>query len=120
PTFHFALNNTTIFDNRIPPRGYTIAAYDRPGMRPIGAVYEDGQYWDDTDYSVPLATTRVVATLYYQLASGEYIEFLEELGGADGAALAESWNDSKSRPEIVAQAEFPAPIEIYLPLSRKP
>ncbi len=120
PTFHFALNNTTIFDNRIPPRGYTIAAYDRPGMRPIGAVYEDGQYWDDTDYSVPLATTRVVATLYYQLASGEYIEFLEELGGADGATLAEIWNDSKSPPEIVAQAEFPAPIEIYLPLSRKP
>lgn len=119
PTFHFALNNTTYKDNRIPPRGYTVAAYDRPGMRPVGAAYVDGQYWDDTEYVIPVATERVMVTLYYQLASKEYIEFLEELGGEDGATLAEIWQDSKSPPEILAEAEYPAPIEIYLPLSQK-
>lgn len=119
PTFHFALNNTTYKDNRIPPRGYTVAAYDRPGMRPVGATYVDGQYWDDTEYVVPTAATRFVATLYYQLASGEYVEFLGELGGADGATLVDIWNDSKSPPEIVASSIFPQP-RIFLPISQKP
>ena len=120
PTFHFALNNTTIKDNRIPPRGYTVAAFDQVGMRPVGADYEDGQFWDDTEYIVPGTASRIVATLYYQLSSGEYIEFLSDLGGADGATLREIWQDSKSPPEIVAQAEFPAPILSYLPLSQRP
>ncbi len=120
PTFHFALNNTTYKDNRIPPRGYTVAAFDRPGLRPVGATYQDGQFWDDSEYTVPANTERVVATLYYQLSSGEYIQFLGEKGGADGATLAEIWEDSKSPPEMVAQAEYPAPNEIFLPLSRRP
>lgn len=119
PTFHFALNNTTYKDNRIPPRGYTVSAYDRPGMRPVGATYVDGQYWDDTEYVVPTAATRFVATLYYQLASGEYVEFLGELGGADGATLVDIWNDSKSPPEIVASSILPQP-RIFLPISQKP
>jgi len=89
-------------------------------LRPIGATYQDGQYWDDTRYSVPASTERVVATLYYQLSSGEYIRFLGEKGGVDGATLAEIWEDSKSPPEIVAQAEYPQPIELFLPLSQKP
>lgn len=120
PSFHFALNNATYKDNRIPPRGYTVAAYDKPGMRPIGATYSDGQYWDDTIYEVPPATTRVTVILYYQTASSDYIDFLRELGGADGATLGQLWDDSKSPPEIVARAEFPAPKTIFLPFSQKP
>lgn len=120
PTFHFALNNTTYKDNRIPPRGYTVAAFDQPGLRPIGATYANGQYWDDTTYTVPAATTRVVATLYYQTASSEYIDFLRTLGGADGATLGAMWDDLKSPPEIVGQVSFPAPNVSYVPLARKP
>ena len=37
-SFHFALNNTTVKDNRIPPRGYTQAAFDQPGLRPVEAT----------------------------------------------------------------------------------
>ncbi len=118
PTFHFALNNTTTKDNRIPPRGYTVAAFDRPGMRPVGANYVDGQYWDDTQYTVPEATARVVATLYYQLTSGDYVEFLRANGGADGATLGQLWDDSKSPPELVALAEYPAPNTQYVPIAR--
>ena len=120
PTFHFALNNTTYKDNRIPPRGYTVAAYDRPGMRPVGASYGDGQYWDTTEYALPIGATRVVATLYYQLASKEYIDFLRELGGADGATLGMLWDDNKSPPEWVARAEFPAPNLNYIPINSNP
>lgn len=119
PTFHFALNNTTIKDNRIPPRGYTVAAFDRPGMRPVGATYVDGQYWDDTEYVIPAASAKVIAELYYQLSSGDYIQFLGELGGADGAVLAEIWDDSKSPPELVARDTYPT-WRVFLPMSRRP
>ncbi len=120
PTFHFALNNTVYKDNRIPPRGYTVAAYDRPGLRPVGATYADGQYWDDTTYNVPAGTVRVVARLYYQTASSDYIDFLAGGGGADGATLAAMWQDSKSPPVLVNQATFPAPNVSYIPLNRAP
>ena len=118
PTFHFALNNTTYKDNRIPPRGYTVAAFDQPGLRPVGATYADGQYWDDTEYTVPAATVRVVATLYYQTSSSDYIEFLRELGGPDGTVLGLMWDDDKSPPVVVVQETFPAPNESYIPLTR--
>ena len=118
PTFHFALNNTTYKDNRIPPRGYTVAAFNQPGLRPVGATYADGQYWDDTEYTVPAAAVRVVATLYYQTSSSDYIEFLRELGEADGAMMGLMWDDDKSPPVVVVQETFPAPNESYIPLTR--
>ena len=43
-SFHFVLNNTIIKDNRIPPRGYTIAGFTQPGLEPVGATYLDGQF----------------------------------------------------------------------------
>jgi len=119
-TFHFALNNTTIKDNRIPPRGYTVEAFDRPGLRPVGTTYADGQYWDDTEYAVPPATERVVVTLYYQTSSRDYIEFLREMGGADGETLYSLWDDLKSPPEIVARAEFPPPHLSFIPVNSRP
>lgn len=117
PTFHFALNNTTYKDNRIPPRGFTIAAYDRPGLRPVGVSYTDGQYWDDTEYVLPPEAVRVVVTLYYQLASKEYVDFLRELGGVDGATLGTIWDDSKSPPEVVVTAEYPSPNLNFMPMA---
>ncbi len=104
-SFHFVLNNTTVKDNRIPPRGYTVAAYNRPGMMPVGATYADGQYWDETVYSLPPSAVRVVAYLAYQTSSKEYIDFLRSKGGADGAALGALWDTLKSPPELIAQAE---------------
>lgn len=114
-SFHFVLNNSVIKDNRIPPRGYTQAAFDRPGLRPVGAMYGDGQYWDDTVYPLPPETERVVATLYYQTASKEYIDFLRAYGGVDGHTLGTLWDSSKSPPELMAVAFDPA-LPTYLPL----
>ena len=114
-SFHFALNNTVLKDNRIPPRGYTQAAYNQPGMKPVGATYVDGQYWDDTQYILPEETERVVATLYYQTASKEYIDFLRTNGGADGVSLGILWDDSKSPPETMVVAFDPV-VSNYLPI----
>ncbi len=114
-SFHFVLNNTVIKDNRIPPRGYTQAAYNRSGLQPVGASYADGQYWDDTIYTLPPETERVVATLYYQTASKEYIDFLRTYGGLDGQTLGTLWDSSKSPPEVMAVAFDPA-LPTYLPL----
>ncbi len=117
-SFHFILNNTVIKDNRIPPRGYTQAAFDRPGLRPVGAVYADGQYWDEMTYTLPPETERVMATLYYQTSSKEYIDFLRANGGVDGDTLGTLWEVSKSPPEVVARAIFPS-IPSYLPIILK-
>jgi hypothetical protein len=114
-SFHFVLNNTVIRDNRIPPRGYTQALYDRPGLRPVGATYADGQYWDDTAYVLPLEAESVVATLHYQTTSREYVEFLGARGGVDGETLNTLWESNRSPPEIVARAALLFP-RAYLPL----
>jgi len=114
-SFHFVLNNTVIKDNRIPPRGYTVINYDKPGLRPVGAVYADGQHWDDTVYSIPPKTVLVHATLYYQTSSSEYIDFLRTNGGVDGLALGALWDGSKSPPQVMASA-WSDELRIYFPL----
>ncbi len=118
-TFHFVLNNTTIKDNRIPPRGFTNAAFDQPGMRPVGATYADGQFWDLVTYEVPAETARVVATLYYQTSSGDYIEFLREKGGADAQMLGQLWDDNKSPPEIMAQVALSQDGQLFIPVTNR-
>lgn len=55
PSFHFVLNNKIFFDNRIPPRGFTNAAFQEIQSPPVGYSYADGQYWDDTQYILPTA-----------------------------------------------------------------
>lgn len=76
-SFHFAVNNVILQDNRIPPRGFTNAAYEAVQAAPVGATYADGQYWDDTEFSVPVGTDSVTVNVYYQTASKEFIDFLK-------------------------------------------
>ena len=106
-SFHFILNNTTLKDNRIPPRGYSIVAYNRPGLQPIGANYEDGQYWDITEYELPVETTWVIARLYYQTASGEYVNFLSSSGNTDADYLYNQWPLSPETFVLMAEAYWP-------------
>jgi hypothetical protein len=77
-TFHLALNNVWLFDNRIPPMGFTNAGLAGVQAAPVGATYADGQHWDDTEFDVPCAAVAVEVRLYYQSASREYIEFLRD------------------------------------------
>ena len=106
PSFHFVLNNAVFKDNRIPPRGFTNAAYADFGGAHVAYSYPDGQYWDDTYYTAPAAATSAEVILYYQSTSKEFIEFLrdENTTNSKGQEIYDLWNDNgKSPPEMMAQ-----------------
>jgi hypothetical protein len=108
--FHFALNNAVLKDNRIPPRGFTNAAYAAFGGAPVGYTYADGQYWDDTSYHIPRAATSCVVTLYYQSTSKEFMEFLRDENFTDdkGQIMYSLWAaNGKCPPEPMVQATMP-------------
>ncbi len=107
PTFHFVLNNKVFKDNRIPPRGFTNAAYEAFGGAPVDHSYADGQYWDTTAYLIPAGATSAEVTLYYQSTSKEFIEFLRDENTTDsrGQFMYDLWNDNgKCPPEIMEEA----------------
>ncbi len=117
PSFHFALNNQVVNDNRIPPLGYTFEAFDESGAAPYTDGqpdpnrYQDGQFWDTTFYDLPDGVVRGVVRLLYQTASKEYIEFLRDenpyAGNNNGAVLYDLWQrSSRSQPELMAEYEF--------------
>jgi hypothetical protein len=66
----------------------------------------------------PNNTVRVEATLYYQTASKEYVDFLRTNGGVDEATLGQLWDTSKSPPEVMATAFYPS-IPSYVPVIHK-
>lgn len=78
PSFHFVLNNTWLKDNRIPPRGFTNARFASVQAQPVGYFYADGQYWDDTRFTVPPAAKLAQVRVYHQVTTKEYIEFLRD------------------------------------------
>src|SRR5690606_10233719 len=93
PSFHFAVNNKWYQDNRIPPRGFTLAGFEAAQAAPVAYHYDDGQFWDDTVYSIPSGAARAEVALYYQTSSKEYIEFLrdENVTNDSGEILYQEW-----------------------------
>ncbi len=77
-SFHLALNNEIIFDNRIPARGFTNEAYASVGSPVVGYEYADGQHWDDSPFCIPTGAAEAEVTVYYQTASKDYMEFLRD------------------------------------------
>ncbi|HMQ14764.1 MAG TPA: hypothetical protein PKC49_02210 [Phycisphaerae bacterium] len=84
-SFHFALNNVWLFDNRIPPRGFTNAGFAEVQAAPVGCSYEDGQYWDDTAYAIPPGAVRVEVRVLFQTSTREYMEFLRDANTTNNA-----------------------------------
>lgn len=82
-SFHFLLNNVVLLDNRIPPIGFTNAAFEAVQAEPVGYSYPDGQHWDDTFFAIPAGAAEAVVTVYYQSTSKEYIEFLRDTNMTD-------------------------------------
>ena len=91
--FHFVLNNCVAKDNRIPPLGFRVKSQDDPNgheVRPVGATYAETSPGSgvlvNTDkvrytFAIPAGTTGSVlarATLYHQVSSKDYIEFLRD------------------------------------------
>lgn len=109
PSFHFVLNDTVYLDNRIPPRGFTNAAFTSVQSPPVGYAYEDGQYWDDTHYDLPFTAETVDVTLYYQSISKEYVEFLRDENRTNdyGQQLHDAWvAQGRAAPVAMATASL--------------
>ncbi len=107
PSFHFVLSDTVYSDNRIPPRGFTNANFKAIQSPPVGYSYEDGEYWDETEYDLPFIPDSVEVTLYYQTTSKEYIEFLRDENVTDNAGqfMYDLWDQNgKSPPEVMNHA----------------
>ena len=107
PSLHFALNDITVKDNRIPPEGFLNAAFEEHQAAPVGATYADGQNWDEMTLTVPAGTMRVEARLYYQSVSWEYLRFLVEENRTDewSKHLYGAWQDTgRCPPEVMGEA----------------
>ncbi len=107
PGFHFVLNDTVYHDNRIPPRGFTNAAFAAVQSPPVGHAYADGQYWDITPYALPATADSVVVRLFYQTLSKEYVEFLRDANHTNtaGQVLYDAWAaHGRSAPVLMAEA----------------
>ncbi len=88
PIFHFVLNNCIVVDNRIPPLGFTGGA--DLDTQPVGYAYPETSTgsgilvnYDVTRYDIPVPDdtpdpVTVEATLFYQTASDDYVEFLRD------------------------------------------
>jgi hypothetical protein len=115
PSFHFVLNNQVFSDNRIPPRGFSNASFALFGGAPVDHSYADGQYWDDTFYSMPPGTTRAEVRLYYQSTSKEFIEFLrdENTTNTKGQEIYDLWRtNGMCPPTMMAEAVW-VPVFVY-------
>ncbi len=101
-TTHMALADTIAKDNRIPPRGFSNAAYSAGGAPPVGTAYADGQYWDDTMFALPAGAARAVATVNYQTVTRHYIEALRDANYTDhwGNTLHTLWLATDKAPPI--------------------
>lgn len=113
--FHFALNNCIKLDNRIPPKGFTGGS--DPETKPVGYTYPETftgsgilVNYDRTNYMIPipqgtLPPVTVTATLRYQTASKEYVQFLRdeavENGFPDDCIERLAGLPTKSRGEIL-------------------
>ena len=93
PNFHFALSNKRYKDNRIPPRGFTNANFESVQAEPVAYAYSDGDYWDDTQFVVPVGAAKAEVRVYYQSSSKEYIEFLRDKNVTDnrGQVVYDQW-----------------------------
>ncbi len=111
-SFHLVLNNVRLADNRIPPRGFTNAAFAAFDGEPVGQSYADGQYWDEVSFPVGAEAVRAEVTLYYQTASRPYVEFLrdENTTTAAGNILHDLWDlHGRSEPVVMARVFVDTP-----------
>jgi hypothetical protein len=114
-SFHFVLNNIWILDNRIPPMGFTNAAFAAVQAQPQNYAYADGQNWDDTSFVAPAGATSAKVTLYYQTVTKEYAEFLRDKNTTDGTGLTayNAWSTfGKASPVAMRSATIAIPTNL--------
>ncbi len=99
-TFHFALNNTLLSDNRIPPYGMRYDEAQRRNCLPVpatqfgdpgpGGVFE---HHDEVMLNPPAEAVYATVELLYQPTSWEYVQFLHLANDGSVAFLARTGQD---------------------------
>jgi hypothetical protein len=119
-TFHFALNNTVIRDNRIPPYGMSYDEAKRRNASPVPADQYEGspggvyEYYDEFNLSPPTGAKTASIDLLYQPTSWEYIQFLALANDGsvpflanEGAYMLEAWlNLGMATPFVMASTSW--------------
>lgn len=123
-TFHFALNNTVIKDNRIPPYGMKYDTARTRNALPVpaaqyGSPTTGGTYnnYDVLTLNPPANAAYAEVKLMYQPTSWEYIQFLHLANDGsktflanEGANLLEAWrNTGMAAPYVMATAFWGTP-----------
>ena len=122
-TFHFALNNSVVKDNRIPPYGMSYDESAKRNILPVpatqyGAPVAGGtfRYWDEVPLNPPPGAVNATIDLLYQPTSWEYIQFLYLANNRSIAFLAnegdnilQAWlNTGMAQPYVMASASWGA------------
>lgn len=102
PTTRMALANTIEKDTRIPPRGFSNAAFAAAGAPVVGHTYADGQYWDDQHFEIPDGAHSASVTVNYQMMPRHYVEVLRDNNHTDdwGDILYDLWLATDKAPPI--------------------
>lgn len=123
-TFHFALNNKVVKDNRIPPYGMDYDESRKRNILPVpvsqyGAAVSGGafNYWDDFQLNPPVNATSAEIKLMYQPTSWEYIEFLYLANNGsvsflanEGVNILDAWlNTGMAQPHMMAGTSWTPP-----------
>ena len=117
-TFHFVLADGRSKDNRIPPKGFDVAASVERVSEPVNPVTHtsDLNYFTAAEYAggydeqqitiVPQAV-RIELSLYYQGTSREYIEFLrDEINGTGIPTLASPTPSGEAEAYVIQSDAF--------------
>ncbi len=121
PTFHFALNDTILSDNRIPPYAFSRKEASKRNALPVPASQygdppADGTYrcYDDIPLHPPTNAAFAKIDLLYQPTSWEYIQFLLQSNTGQDAFLANTGSDlytawrqtGMAEPHVMASATW--------------
>jgi hypothetical protein len=128
-SFHFALANTLVKDNRIPPWRMSYDAAKQRNILPVpaaqyGAPGPGGEFehFDELELSPPPGAVRAQIELVYQPTSWEYVQFLRLANTGVSANLAtvgqdlyEAWvATGMAAPHVMASATWDwTPPDVY-------
>ncbi len=114
-TFHFVLATGRYKDNRIPPKGFDIAAAPDRLCQPVWQGADAPEYftaaeyaggYDDVSLTVPAGATKVEVRLFYQTTSREYVEFLRDQINGDADTLSSPTPSGEANAYVVQSDPF--------------
>ena len=123
-TFHFALNNKVVSDNRIPTYGMSYDEASKRNALPVPATQygnptENGRYnhWDTLTLNPPANAVHAQIRLMYQPTSWEYVQFLYLSNKKQNAFLANEGDNllsawlatGQAEPHVMASATWGSP-----------